>query len=169
MLLALLEDLGDVLLRVLDLLNLDDTTEEDIGGGVGERGRDDTGAVDEVDALHEGDVLPDLGLAGDGGDSADLLGAEGIDDRGFAGVGVADKTDGDLFALGVEGGELAEELDEGAFAEGVVDVGVEGEGGVVLGQAADPGSLNRSSVHVQQKTVGGDVRNEMSDEGMCVK
>jgi hypothetical protein len=46
-----------------------------------------------------------------------------------------------LFAVGVEAGELAEELDEGAFAEGVCDGGVEGEGGVVFGEVADPCGL----------------------------
>lgn len=38
----------------------------------------------------------------------------------------------------MQGGELAEDGDEGAFAEGVVDVGVEGEGGVGEGEVVDP-------------------------------
>ena len=41
----------------------------------------------------------------------------------------------------MEGGELAEQLDERSFAEGVVDVGVESKGGVILGEATNPGSL----------------------------
>ena len=57
---------------------------------------------------------------------------------GFAGVGVADEADGDLLARGVQGGELAEERDEGAFAEGVGEGGVEGEGGVGLVEEAGP-------------------------------
>lgn len=74
--------------------------------------------------------MPYFRFAGDGRDGADFLFAESVDDGGFAGIGVADETDGNLFAVGVEGGELAEELDKGAFAEGVGDGGVEGEGGV---------------------------------------
>lgn len=85
----------------------------------------DAWAVDHVDALHEGDVLPDLCLAGNGRDDAHFLLSERVDDGGFARVGVADHADGDLLAIGVQGGELTEEGDEGAFAEGVVDVGVE--------------------------------------------
>lgn len=61
--------------------------------------------------------MPDLGLSRDGSDGADFLVAEGVDDGGFAGVGVADEADRDLLAVGVEAGELAEKLDEGALAE----------------------------------------------------
>lgn len=141
MLLALLEDLMDVLLRVLDLLDLYDTTEENIRGSIGERRRDDTGAIDEVDALHERNVLPHLGLAGDWSHCADLLGTEGVDDGRLSGIRVTDQSNGDLLALRVEGRELAEQLDERSFTEGVVDVGVEGKGGVIFGEAANPGSL----------------------------
>jgi len=52
--------------------------------------------------------LPHLGLTRDGRDCADLLVAEGVDDGGFAGVGVANETDGNLLAGRVEGRELAE-------------------------------------------------------------
>ena len=64
-------------------------------------GRDDAGAVDEVDAFHESDVLPDFRLAGDGGGGADAFLAEGVDDGRLADVGVADEADGDLLAVGV--------------------------------------------------------------------
>jgi hypothetical protein len=66
-------------------------------------------------------ILPDLGLAGDRRHGADFLVAERVNYGGFSGVGVPDEADGDLFAVGVEGGELAEKLDQGAFAEGVGD------------------------------------------------
>jgi hypothetical protein len=82
--------------------------------------------------------LPDFCFAGDGRDGADFLLAEGVDDGGFARVGVADEADGDLLAGGVQDGELAEERDERAFAEGVGEGGVEGEGGVLFGKEADP-------------------------------
>lgn len=85
--------------------------------------------------------MPYFCFAGDGGDGANFLFSEGVDNGGFAGIGVADEADGDLFAIGVEGGELAEELDEGAFAERVCDRGVEGEGGVGFAEMADPGGL----------------------------
>ena len=76
--------------------------------------------------------MPHLGLAGDRCGGADFLFAESVDYGGFAGVGVADEADGDLFATCVERGELAQKADEGAFAEGVCEAGVEGEGGVFL-------------------------------------
>ena len=94
--------------RVLDVFCADNTTEENVFGRVVHAGRHATGAVDEVDALHECDVLPHLGLTRDGRNCADLLVAKGVDDGGLAGVGVADETDGDLLAGRVEGRELAE-------------------------------------------------------------
>jgi len=79
----------------------------------------DTRAIDQKNTLHKRDVLPDLGLASNGRHIAHLLLAEGVYDRAFAGVGVADKADTNLFALFVEHAELAEELNESAFAERV--------------------------------------------------
>ena len=75
-------------------------------------GRDDPRAVDEVDALRERDVLPDLRLAWDRRDVADLARLEGINDGRLADVRVADEADGYLLLVGVQLGELAEELDE---------------------------------------------------------
>jgi hypothetical protein len=69
--------------------------------------------------------LPDLSLSRNRSDSADLLGAEGVDDGRLAGVGVPDQSDGDLLPVGVEGGKLTEELDERTLSERVVDIGVE--------------------------------------------
>lgn len=46
----------------------------------------------------------------------------------------------------MKGGELAEQLDEGAFAEGVGDGGVESEGGVGFREVADPGRLDESCI-----------------------
>lgn len=42
----------------------------------------------------------------------------------------------------MERGELAEELDEGAFAKGICDGSVEGECGVGFREVADPGGLD---------------------------
>lgn len=138
---ALFEDGGDVLFWVGDVFDTDDTTEEDVGFGVGLGWRDDTGAINQEDSSHEGNVLPDFGLSGDWGDCADLLGAESVDDGGLSSVGVTDQTDGDLFSVGVEGGELTKELDEGTLSKGVVDVGVEGECRVILREMTNPSGL----------------------------
>lgn len=123
---------------MLDVLNAHDASEEDIFFAVALAWRDDAGAVDEVDAFHERDVLPHLGLPGDGRHGADALFAERVDDGGFAGVRVSDEPDGDLLAIRVQGGKLAEERDQGAFAEGVGQGGVERECGVRLREVADP-------------------------------
>ena len=74
--------------------------------------------------------MPDLRLAGYGRHAANLATLERVDDAGLADVGVADKADGDLLLVGVQLGELAEELDEGALAKGVVGGGMEGDGRV---------------------------------------
>ena len=103
----------------------------------------DARAVDEVDAARERDVLPHLRLAGDGRDRAHLARLERVDHRALADVRVADEADGDLLLVGVQLGELAEELDERAFAEGVVGRGVEGERGVARGQVLDVAGLGR--------------------------
>lgn len=100
---------------------------------IGVAGRDHSRAIDEVDTFHQRDVLPHFRLARDGSDGADLFLPQRVDDGRLAGVGVADEADGDLFAVGMQGGELAEKLDQGSFAKGVGDGGVESESGVVLG------------------------------------
>lgn len=48
-------------------------------------------------------------------------------------VRISHKAHRDLFLITMELRELAEELDEGAFAEGVIRGGVEGDGGVAGG------------------------------------
>jgi hypothetical protein len=52
--------------------------------------------------------LPHLGLTRDRRNCADLLVPKGVDDGGFAGVRVADETNGNLLAGRVEGRKLAE-------------------------------------------------------------
>ena len=94
--------------RVLDVFCADDTTEENVFWCVCHAWRHATRTVDEVDALHECDVLPHLGLTRDRRNCADLLVPKGVDDGGFAGVRVADETNGNLLAGRVEGRKLAE-------------------------------------------------------------
>ena len=139
--LGLCEDSWDILFRVLDVLDTDDALKENILWSIGRGWWDDTRAIDEVDALHEGDILPDLGLSRNWGNCADLLVAECVDDGGFPGVWISDEADGDLLAVGVEGGELAEKLDEGALSKRVGDLSVESESWVVLGQVTNPCGL----------------------------
>ena len=129
---------------MLNVFGANNTTKENVFWCVGHAGRHTTGAIDEVDALHECDVLPHLGLTRDRRNCADLLVPKGVDDGGFARVGVADETDRDLFAGGVKGGELTEKRDEGTLAEGVCDGGVEGKGRVFTGKKLDPASLCQS-------------------------
>jgi hypothetical protein len=70
------QHLVDVHRRVLEALDAHDALEHRGHLAVAGLAVDDAGAVDEVDALHERDVLPHLGLAGHGRDGADLHGRE---------------------------------------------------------------------------------------------
>lgn len=90
-----------VLLWVLDVFNANNTSKENVFFCVTHVWWDDTWAVDEVDALHQCDVLPDLGLSGDWSDGADLFLPECVDDGGFAGVWIANESDRDLAAIGM--------------------------------------------------------------------
>ena len=96
--------------------------------------------------------MPDLRLARDRSSSADFLLPEGVDDGGFACVGVADEADGDLFAVGVEGGELSEEGDKSAFSKGVGQACVKGESRIFLGEELNPFGLCRG-LHVSINAV----------------
>ena len=131
--LRLLQHGVNVLGWILDIFHPHDAAEENIGVAIVSAGGHDAWAVDQVNAFHEGDILPYFRFAGDGSYGADFFLAQGVDDGRFAGVGVADEADGDLLAVGMQGGELAEELDQQAFAEGVCNGGAEGEGGVFFG------------------------------------
>lgn len=83
----------------------------------------------------------DLGLSWDRGDSADLLLLERVDDAALADVGIADEADRDLLLVRVEHRELAEELDQRALAERVVDGSVEGQSRSESTQVLDPARL----------------------------
>jgi len=63
-----LEKSGDVLGGGGEVLDSNDSLEDGSGVGILGRDRDDSGAIDEVDSSHEGDVLPDLQRE-DGGES----------------------------------------------------------------------------------------------------
>lgn len=123
------------------MLDTNDSLEDLLRLGVTSGGGNDSGAVDEVDAAHEGDVLPDLGLSGNGSGLANGLLLERVDDGRLSDVGVTDEADRNLLLVGEEGGELTEELDEGSLSERVVDGSVESDGGVSLREDLDPASL----------------------------
>lgn len=127
--------------RMLHVLHTHRPAKQNIGGGIGERRRDDTRTIDEVDTLHQRNVLPNLSLTRNGRDRAHLLFTEGVDDGGLSGVGITDEADGNLTAVGVDRGELAKETDKSSLTEGIVDVGVESKTRVLLTNVADPGSL----------------------------
>lgn len=69
--------------------------------------------------------MPDLRLARYRCDIADLLILDGVDDATLTDIGIAYKAYADLFLIGHEVRKLAQQLDKGAFAEGVVDGSVE--------------------------------------------
>jgi hypothetical protein len=93
----------NILFRVLNILNPANATKKNVLLGVILVWRNDSRAIDEVDPLHQGDVLPHLGLTRDRSHSADLLLPKSVDDGRLAGVGVSDKTDRNLFPVGVQG------------------------------------------------------------------
>ena len=133
--------------RGREMLDSDDSLEHLLGLGVASGRGNNSRAIDEVDAAHQGDVLPDFGLSGDGSSLANGLLLQRVDDGGLANVGVSNETDRNLLLVGEESGELTEKLDEGSLSEGVIDGGMEGDGGVGLGENLDPASLfkNRMS------------------------
>lgn len=135
------ENSRDVLLWVVNVLHSADSTEKNILLGVVGIGRDHTGTIDKIDSLHQGNVLPHLGLTRNGSDRAHLLVTESVDDRRLARVGVADQANRHLLAVGVKGRELAKQRDQRTLAERVVDVGMESKTRVVLRKMTNPSGL----------------------------
>lgn len=105
---AAAEDGRNILCWIFNVFHANNASEEDVFGCVGNAGWHDSGTIDKVDTLHKSDVLPDLGLSGDGRCGADLLLAKCVDDGGFPCVGIADETHGYLFAGAVERRKLPE-------------------------------------------------------------
>ena len=66
------------------------------------RGEHNPGTVDEEDAPHQGNVLPDFGLTCDRSDFTHFFGTQSVDDGRLPDIGVADEADGDLLLVGVE-------------------------------------------------------------------
>ena len=64
------------------------------GGCIGIFGGDgyDTWTIDQVDSLHQRNVLPDLGFSRDRSDGTDFLLLNGVDNARFTNVGVTDES-----------------------------------------------------------------------------
>jgi len=73
---------------------------------------DDTWTINQINALGQRDVLPNLRLSWNRCDFADTLLHECIDDRRFADIRVANKADTDAFLLPVQVVELLEQLNQ---------------------------------------------------------
>jgi hypothetical protein len=131
----------NVLLWVVNVLHSADTTEKNVLLGVIDVGRDHTRTIDEIDSLHQGDVLPHLGFTRNGSNCAHLLGSESVDDGRLARVGVADQANRHLLAVGVKGRELAKQRDQRTLAERVVDVGMESKTRIILRKMTNPSGL----------------------------
>ena len=83
--------------------------------------------INQVDSLHERNVLPDLGLAGYGRHIAHLLLAQRVYHRALACVRVSDEAYTNLFVVFVQLAKLTQQLNESALAERIRQAGVEGE------------------------------------------
>jgi hypothetical protein len=121
-----IEDGLDVALGVRDFLGTHHSLEDFVSIRLAHI-IDDSWAVDEVDALGQGDVLPHFGLAWNGRNSAASLLHQGVDHAGLAHVGVPDETHRDALLLLVKHVELLEQLDERTFTEGVGETSLESE------------------------------------------
>jgi hypothetical protein len=107
-----LKDGGDSILGSLDIFDTHRALQDNVCFTIIDVGWNDTRTINEIDTLHQGDVLPNLGLTRDGGNRADLFGLECVDDGRFTSVGVSNETHRDLLAVTVKGGELTEKLDQ---------------------------------------------------------
>ena len=105
------------------------------------RCRYDTRTIDKVYPLRQGDVLPNFGFTGYRGNLAHFAAFQGVDDAALSNVRVSNETNRDLLLIGVKLGELAEQLDERAFAERVVRRCVEGKSWVSRSKVLDVSCL----------------------------
>lgn len=81
------------------IFHSDDSLENGVGVGIFSRKGYDTRTIDQVDSLHQGNVLPDFCLSWNRSDRAHLLLLDGVDDARLADVGVSDETDRNLLLV----------------------------------------------------------------------
>mmetsp|Transcript_7923 Transcript_7923/g.15041 ORF Transcript_7923/g.15041 Transcript_7923/m.15041 type:complete len:340 (+) Transcript_7923:676-1695(+) len=111
-------------------------------------------AVNQVDLLGQGDVLPDLGLARHGRHLAHLLRAQRVDDRRLPNIGVAHKPHRDAsLVTRLQARQLAKHREQCPFAKGACLAGVEGKSGVSPGEGVQPplGDPGRDEVTLVQQ------------------
>ena len=144
LLFAALKHGGDELFGTGNMLNTDNTSKQNIGFCVLGTGWHDTGAVNQEDLLHEGNVLPHLSLTRDGGNGTHLLLTKSVDDGRFTNVGVSNKTHGNLLTVRVQGGELAQQVDQTTLTKRVSDRSMERKCGEILGKVFNPSGLELS-------------------------
>src|SRR6266702_4505365 len=95
-----IEDSIDILCWMFNVLNADNTAQKELFVGIGLVWWDNAWTVDHVDAFHQRDVLPNLCFAGNWCDVAYFLLAQGVYDRGFAGIWVSNEPDAYLLPVG---------------------------------------------------------------------
>jgi hypothetical protein len=83
----------------------------------GVRGWNNPRTVNEIYPLRECDVLPHFGFSWYRSDTTYFAGLKGIYNAGLANIWVANEAHADLFFIGVKLGELAKELNQGAFTK----------------------------------------------------
>jgi hypothetical protein len=85
--------------------------------------------------------LPDFRLSRYRRNIAHLLVLDGVDDATLSDIRVPNKSYTDLLLVRHQIAELTKQLDEGTFAEGIVDRGMEGDGGMRFREMRYPASL----------------------------
>lgn len=123
------------------MLDSHDSLQYLLGLGIPTRWRYDTRTVDQVDSTHEGNILPDFRLSRYRRNIAHLLVLDGVDDATLSDIRVPNKSYTDLLLVRHQIAELTKQLDEGTFAEGIVDRGMEGDGGMRFREMRYPASL----------------------------
>mmetsp|Transcript_50825 Transcript_50825/g.95059 ORF Transcript_50825/g.95059 Transcript_50825/m.95059 type:complete len:307 (+) Transcript_50825:341-1261(+) len=117
------------------------------------RGRHNAGAIQHVDLLCEGDVLPHACLTRNRCRFADFFPLQRVDDGRLAHVRVADHPDSHVFFLLEQVAKLTQQVQQGVLAEGVGDRRVERQGREIPHQLLDPppGDPSRDQVHFVHK------------------
>ena len=95
-------------------------------------------AVNQVNSLGQGDVLPMFCLTRNGCNFANLFLHQGIDHRGLAHIWIADESNTDAFLLSVQVVELLQKLNQRPFAEWIGHTRLEAKCGSKLLQVLYP-------------------------------
>uniref|UniRef100_A0A182FLJ1 Uncharacterized protein n=1 Tax=Anopheles albimanus TaxID=7167 RepID=A0A182FLJ1_ANOAL len=132
-----LQHLFYIVLRIIDQLNTHNRFQHFLGIGFRRRIHNSR-AIDQKDALHERNVLPDLRFACDRCHLAHLLATQRIDNGRFADVRVSDETDANLLLVHVQLANLAQKIDERTLTERMRERSVKCNRWVLLAQYRHP-------------------------------